>query len=317
MRYLDGIGDCESAAWDINNRGQVIGTVYGYPGYYFLWENGIVTDLGFDAYGINNAGQVVGGLAGHAALWEDGTIIDLGTLGGHRSVAFAINDAGQVVGFSYDAYGNIRAFSWDSTHGMTDLGPGYAWAINDASQVVGEIYPPGDLPFYWDSTVGMILLSDLLPPNSGWQRLSFASDINNRGQIVGTGTTDIGEYHVFLMTPVSEPAIEAAVDIDPDTLNLSSKGKWITCYIWLPEGYDVVDIDHNSVLLGGEIVPEWLWCDEEEQVVMARFNRSEVQGILDVGKVELTTTGELTDGTIFEGTDVIRVIDKGGGKAAK
>ncbi|GAH30081.1 unnamed protein product, partial [marine sediment metagenome] len=29
---------------------------------------------------------------------------------------------------------------------------------------------------------------------------------------------------------------------------------------------------------------------------------------------ELTITGELTDGTIFEGTDVIRVIDKAGKK---
>ena len=29
---------------------------------------------------------------------------------------------------------------------------------------------------------------------------------------------------------------------------------------------------------------------------------------------ELTVSGELTDGTVFEGTDVIRVIDKGGRK---
>ncbi len=36
-----------------------------------------------------------------------------------------------------------------------------------------------------------------------------------------------------------------------------------------------------------------------------------------MGEVELTVSGELTDVTIFEGTDVIRVTDKGGRKSAK
>jgi hypothetical protein len=45
------------------------------------------------------------------------------------------------------------------------------------------------------------------------------------------------------------PAIPATVDIDPDTLNLKSKGKWITCYIELPDGYSVEDIDIDSVTL--------------------------------------------------------------------
>jgi len=119
------------------------------------------------------------------------------------------------------------------------------------------------------------------------------------------------------MMPVPEPAIEAETDIDPDTLNLASKGKWITCYIWLPEEYNVARIDPNSVLLEGEIQAESLWLDEEEQVAIAKFSRSAVQGILNIGRVKLTITGQLADGTIFEGTDVIRVIDKGGRKSAK
>jgi len=47
---------------------------------------------------------------------------------------------------------------------------------------------------------------------------------------------------------------------------------------------------------------------------MARFTRSEVQSILNIGKAELTITGQLTDGTVFEAADVIRVIDKAGKK---
>ena len=56
-----------------------------------------------NAYGINNAGQVVGyrvsaGLA-TATEWSDGSIISLGSLpGSTSSVANGINDAGQAVG---------------------------------------------------------------------------------------------------------------------------------------------------------------------------------------------------------------------------
>ncbi|MHC4285115.1 MAG: choice-of-anchor Q domain-containing protein, partial [Planctomycetota bacterium] len=42
-------------------------------------------------------------------------------------------------------------------------------------------------------------------------------------------------------------AILAQVRIVPKTINLASKGKSITCYIWLPDEYDVADIEPNSV----------------------------------------------------------------------
>jgi len=35
---------------------------------------------------------------------------------------------------------------------------------------------------------------------------------------------------------------------------------------------------------------------------------------VDIEEVELTINAQLTDGTVFEGRDVIRVIDKGGKK---
>ena len=106
--------------------------------------------------------------------------------------------------------------------------------------------------------------------------------------------------------------IEAGVDIEPDVLNLKSSGKWITSYIWLPEGYNVADIDPDSVRLEGEIEAEWMWFDEKEEIATAKFSRSELQNILEVGEeVELTVSGELADGTRFKGADTIKVIDKG------
>jgi hypothetical protein len=79
----------------------------------------------------------------------------------------------------------------------------------------------------------------------------------------------------------------------------------------LPEDYNVADIDPNSVFLEEQIKGEQLLVNEQEQVAMARFSREEVQTILEVSDINLKITGRLTDGTVFEATDIIRVINKG------
>lgn len=109
--------------------------------------------------------------------------------------------------------------------------------------------------------------------------------------------------------------IPATVDLDPDILNLKSRGKWITCYIELPEGYDVADIDVDTVYL--ETVPADITLAEIGDYdldgipdLMVKFDRTAVAALLSPADVvELTVTGELVDGTPFEGTDTIRVID--------
>ncbi|MCK4445332.1 MAG: hypothetical protein KAW09_12360, partial [Thermoplasmata archaeon] len=63
---------------------------------------------------------------------------------------------------------------------------------------------------------------------------------------------------VFQFEIQSSPKLEikAQIDCDPDTLNLKSKGNWITCYIELPLGYDPRDVDAGTILLNGVLMPE-------------------------------------------------------------
>src|SRR6516162_9904255 len=104
--------DLFSVAYGVNRSGTVVGESGGFG---FLWtKSGGMQDLGnlggtdtTTAYGINDSGQVVGtsflpnNAAQHAFLWTAAEgMQDLGTLGGN-SIATAINNSEQVVGYSY------------------------------------------------------------------------------------------------------------------------------------------------------------------------------------------------------------------------
>jgi len=324
MCYLEGIGDSESEAWDINNRGQVVGCVYGYPSHDFLWEDGVVTNLDFFANAINNAGQIVGsshttnGYTRYAVLWDSANgIRDLGTLGGDISGAYGINSTGQVVGCSQYIPGlhDYHAFLWDTNAGMIDLGPGSAYAINDAGQVIGfesSLAPT----FYWDSENGIITLPDLLLDNSGWQSLSFANDINNRGQIVGLGITARGDYHAFLMTPVL-PTIKIPMKFTPQALNCYSKGKWIKAHFVLPSEFTVEDVDCNNpakiIPLGIEPNYTNISVNEDDLVeIEAAFCRADLCAALSENRSSeliVTVRGLFISGQFFYGMDTIKIID--------
>jgi hypothetical protein len=129
---------------------------------------------------------------------------------------------------------------------------------------------------------------------------------------------DYVEEWNWMIRAVGTHAIAAIIDFDPDTLNLRSKGKWVTAYIEFPDiysygygygnGYDVQDIDIGTVMLNETIPAER--GDVQDGVLMVKFDRSDVQDMLDPGdEVEITVSGELTDGTPFEGSDTIKVIE--------
>ncbi|MDV6346962.1 DUF3466 family protein [Nitrosomonas sp. Is35] len=165
------------------------------------------------AFGINDSGQVTGhNRSNHAFITDtNGTgITDLGTLGGTSSsystgysVGSAINNSGQVAGYSYvDSNYSTHAFITGSNGvGMTDLGTlggreSYATDINDSGQVVGYSNPlrSGILHAFitGPNGIGMTDLGTL----GGYY--SYATGINNSGQVTGFSEDTSNNYIAFI-----------------------------------------------------------------------------------------------------------------------
>ena len=107
--------------------------------------------------------------------------------------------------------------------------------------------------------------------------------------------------------------ISATVDVNPDTLNLKSKGKWVTVHIELPVGYDVGDIDIGTVRLEDTVSPESKPVEigdyDADGIadLMVKFDKAAVVAVVGAGEeAELVVTGEVA-GTPFEGSDTIRI----------
>jgi len=157
-----------------------------------------IRDLGSLRHGsarvhdINSQGDVVGasghphGADTHASLWSRrfGTH-DLGTLsGGDYSAAFAVNDAGQVVGISNTATG-VHAFLWTPSAGMQDLAAGedsIAYGINATGTIAGSL---GAQAAVWNNGTPTPL-GTLGGPTSE------AHDINDKGDVVGISDSPDG-----------------------------------------------------------------------------------------------------------------------------
>jgi probable HAF family extracellular repeat protein len=206
---------------DINNRGEAAtGQLAA-----FRWTIGgdltLLGDLGGGfaaAQAINDRGEVAGtsATADHfdrAYLWRDGSMVDLGTLGGPNSfmgefgandlvpLRFALNERGHVVGRSEVAGADSATqHAFLARHGeMVDLGTlggasSVATAVNDHDQVVGRAITADGQEvhsFVWDdgTMVDLDVVAGLAPFPFEQTR---TVNINNRGQILGAVVNGAG-----------------------------------------------------------------------------------------------------------------------------
>lgn len=227
IRDLGTLGGTDSAAIGINDSGLVVGWSFlsGDLGYHPILFDGAMHDLGTLGAGgggsaVNARGQVVGWYFGtygggyvyqHAFLYDGATIRDLGTLGGSNSVPSSINATGQVVGWSNTSDSLLHPFLYDGT-AMHDLGmpseEGGASDINNRRQVVG--WRSGYGAFLYDGAMRDIsALPEVIA--AGWQSLTFASAINDSGQIVGGGEIG-GQTRAFRLHPQTTSRYMTTVD---------------------------------------------------------------------------------------------------------
>jgi probable HAF family extracellular repeat protein len=211
---LGTLGGQDSIAFGINDAGQAAGWAeLPYGGspivHATLWSGTTATDLGQGtAAGINNVSQVIGQTTNQATIWNGTTPTVLESLGGDESAAWAINDAGQVVGSSQTT-GNasVHATLWNGTT-PTDLGvlniknaSSVAFAINSAGIVVGQTSTKQNLAIATLWIGGKVkdlngLLTASLP---GGEKLQIANGINDNGWIVAHGSLG----NSYLLQPLS------------------------------------------------------------------------------------------------------------------
>ena len=244
---------------------------------------------------INNRGWVAGisNLPGdqvqHAALWEDGSIVDLGTLGGPNSgVLWPVkNERGIISGISQTAQPDPLGERWSCSaffpaatgSGYQCLGfvwedgvmrplptlggtNGFATGTNNKGETVGwaentvhdpTCVAPQVLQFravVWGPKEGQI---QELPPLPG-DTVSAATAINDRGQVVGiSGICDraVGRFS----------AIHAVLWQDGEVIDLGSLGgvAWNTPMAINDRG-DVVGFSNVSAAAGGGFAAHaFLW----------------------------------------------------------
>jgi probable HAF family extracellular repeat protein len=126
-------------------------------------------------------------------------VVVLPSLGGRFAYPHAMNDRGQVVGYSQTARGEHRPFLWDRERGIEDLEDidgaqliGHL-NINNAGQIAGTTRAPdgSQQAFIRDPNGTTRLLGSL---GSGW---SLAVGLNNHGQVSGMSEAAHGSRHAF------------------------------------------------------------------------------------------------------------------------
>ena len=220
------VGYTGSYAYAINDAGRSVGWAIKllgvYPGptltHAVLFAHGTAQDLGAlpgsgnasTAYAINYGGVAagfsqVGSVDGptHAALFTFAkrSVTDLGTLpGDSASVAYGINDYGQVVGSSFDSANSERAVMF-APGPVTLLGtlPGDSYSeargINDQGQAVGfsaSLRGPTHAVMF---AGGQVVDLGVYPGGTH----STAVAINNFGQAIGSGDTGDGGFDHALL----------------------------------------------------------------------------------------------------------------------
>lgn len=199
-----------------------------------IWQNGQITklngligDVGIQSqesfgHAINNNGDVVGQSETyivykneifkqvHAVMWANGEIIDL-----HKSIpkcsytqATSINDLGDVIvnGFLVNLKGE-RVPQYLNYCRVSDNN----YFFSEAMEI---IFDRNGQEILIQKDINKLLSND---HNSIWLNCSKIIGVNDKGEVIGRGTTIYGEQHALLLVPViNDTELDESDEISPD-----------------------------------------------------------------------------------------------------
>jgi hypothetical protein len=127
-----------------------------------------------------------------------------------------------------------------------------------------------------------------------------------------------GSVSVLLQTGPQSPPLAAAVDLDPNVINLKSRAPWVTATI-SPSGFDPASIDLSTLRLAGSVPAagsKFATVGDHDKDgspdLTVKFSRETLDPLLVPGMNQLEVTGSLVTGEQFKGSDQVRVVDPSG-----
>lgn len=219
------------AAMHMNDRGEATGTLRNFSSagsQAFIYRDGQMTSLMPQAQiswatDISESGRVAfnyhhanGNI--RAAVWHNGVIADLGTLGGGSSSVHAVNSNGEAVGSSMTPTGSASfLYSYGSLINLNEVAGGarvFVQDINDQGVVVGTFEPLGTSDRHLfayvdgqiiDVTRWLMASFDDVASVSNWYGDNLL--LNDVGQLAATAMMNDGSSRVFIVSSVPEPAL--------------------------------------------------------------------------------------------------------------
>jgi probable HAF family extracellular repeat protein len=200
-----------SRIWGMNDKGVLVGGVYG--GNAYAWQDGTWIDLGFggEARSINKSGAIAGISSNfgfnRGFLYANGVLWDIGNPDTRlASFAYSVNDRNQVVGTAeVNAIGERHAYVWGAG-ALTDVGTlggptSVLSSINSHGYAVGWSFDRdfGIAAAQWKGDLARLF--DL--PGT-----HLATAVNDRGAVVGTIDSGAFLYDDGVLTRLDQlPAV--------------------------------------------------------------------------------------------------------------
>ncbi|OHA67752.1 MAG: hypothetical protein A3D59_03325 [Candidatus Wildermuthbacteria bacterium RIFCSPHIGHO2_02_FULL_47_17] len=160
-----------------------------------------------------------------------------------------------------------------------------------------------------DYLINVIPESDALPTDTF--SLSFTTDFATTTILAEDVPVSEIPTEPYIIRSSEEGEIEkiipAKIKIEPETLNISSKGVF-TAFIQIEKGFgaSIYDINPETITISKAKAVKTT-IDEENGTLIAKFNRQDLVGVATGDEVKLLLRGELFDGTVFEGSDTLKV----------